>query len=172
MQQTCRQCSAGFEITDEDLSFYDKVSPVFNGKKELIPPPTHCPDCREQRRLSYCNERNFYSTTCGLCHKRILTEHPTSSGLTIYCRECWNGDGWDPFTYGRDVDFSRPFFDQLRELRQVVPVQNLLVEGTLINADYIHYAGYAKNCYLIMHADFCEDCYYGYGFKHTTSFVD
>lgn len=24
----CRQCSAGFEITPDDLAFYDKVSPV------------------------------------------------------------------------------------------------------------------------------------------------
>ncbi len=36
MQKNCKQCSEQFEITDEDLKFYDKVSPVFNGKKYLF----------------------------------------------------------------------------------------------------------------------------------------
>ncbi len=172
MQQTCTSCSSAFEITNEDLAFYEKVSPIFNGKKELIPPPTHCPDCREQRRLSYCNERFFYSGTCGLCNKRMLTEYPPSTGFTIYCRACWHGDKWDPCATGRDVDFSRPLMEQVMEVRDATPFQNLLVEGTNVNSDYIHYAGYCKNSYLVMHADFCEDCYYGYGFKHTTSCVD
>ncbi len=74
--------------------------------------------------------------------------------------------------FGREVDFSRPIFEQLKELWQDVPAQNLLSEGTNINSDYIHYAGFAKNCYLIIHADYCEDCYYGYGFKKNLCCVD
>jgi|CXWL01.1.fsa_nt_gi hypothetical protein len=172
MRRTCSHCSGNFDIPEEDLAFYEKISPVFHDKKELIPPPTHCPDCREQRRLSYCNERHFYSTVCGLCKKRILTQYPGYSQTIVYCRECWHGDGWDACAYGQDVDFSRPMFEQIGELRKIVPAQNLLVEGVNVNSDYIHYAGYCKNSYLVMHADFCEDSYYGYGFKHTTNCVD
>jgi hypothetical protein len=47
-RQLVKQCQISFDITPDDLAFYDKVSPVFNGKKELIPPPTLCPECREK----------------------------------------------------------------------------------------------------------------------------
>lgn len=170
--QTCKNCNIEFGASDDDIAFYDSVSPVFNEKKYSIPPPTHCPDCRQQRRLALANERYFYTSKCGLCGKSALTEHPPANNKVVYCRECWHGDKWDSCSYGRDVDFSRPLFEQLKALWQDVPAQNLLVEGTNENSEYIHYAGFAKNCYLIMHADFCEDCYYGYGFKKNTSCVD
>ena len=172
MNAICRNCAGRFEVSADDLQFYHRISPVFHGATHEIPAPTHCPDCRQQRRLALCNERHFYSRRCGLCGKNTLTEHSPGGGKTIYCRECWHGDGWDPCTYGRDVDFSRPLFPQLRELWSSIPAQNLLIEGTNENSEYIHYAGFAKNCYLIMHADYCEDCYYGYGFKKNTSCVD
>jgi hypothetical protein len=172
MEKTCKNCSQIFEITNDDLAFYESVSPVFQGKKYLIPTPTHCPECRQQRRLAFANERNFYPASCGLCNKKTLTEHPPHSNKVIYCRECWHSDKWDACSYGREIDFSRPIFEQLQELWKAVPAQNLLIEGTNQNSEYIHYAGFAKNCYLIMHSDFCEDCYYGYGFKKNTRCVD
>lgn len=172
MQKSCKNCNNNFKITDEDLEFYKSVSPTYNGEKQLISPPTHCPDCRQQRRLSTMNERFFYTSNCGLCKQKTITEQPPENNKITYCRECWHSDKWDPTTYGRDVDFSRPMFEQFQELRNQVPSQNLLIEGTNVNSQYIHYAGFAKNCYLIMHADYCEDCYYGYGFKKNTSCVD
>lgn len=172
MQRFCVQCQAAFEITDADLAFYDKVSPVYAGQKFLIPPPTHCPDCRQQRRLAICNELNLHHGTCDLCRKDMITQFPPGRSFPVYCRECWHSDRWDSRSYGRDVDFSRPFFEQFAELRSQVPALGLDVQGTLVNCEYIHFAGSSKNCYLIMHADFCEDCMYGYGFKRNTSCVD
>ena len=168
----CAECKSEFVISAADLAFYAQVSPTFNGTRCEIPPPTRCPECRQQRRLALANERFFYSGSCGLCMKAVLTEHPPHGKAVIYCRECWHSDRWDACAYGREVDFTRPMFPQLKELWRDVPAQNLLVEGTNENSEYIHYAGFAKNCYLIMHADFCEDCYYGYGFKKNTSCVD
>ncbi len=171
-EKACVECAERFEVDASDLAFYDQISPTFLGQKFLIPPPTRCPDCRQQRRLALCNERFFYNARCGLCNNAVLTEHPPHSQKTVYCRECWHGDGWDPSSYGQEVDFSRPMFEQFKELWSRIPAQNLLSEGTNVNSEYIHYAGFAKNCYLIMHADFCEDCYYGYGFKRNISCVD
>jgi hypothetical protein len=123
--------------------------------------------------MALANERFFFPGNCSLCGKHMLTEHPPyASKKNIYCRSCWTSDRWDPCTYGRAVSFSRPFFDQVRELWMDVPAQNLLIEGTNENSEYIHYAGFAKNCYLVMHSDFCEDCYYGYGFKKDLICVD
>ena len=124
------------------------------------------------RRLSHCNEYNLYPGQCGLCGKRTLTQFPPQSGIPYYCRECWHSDKWDATTYGKDVDFGRPIFDQIRELQNKVPSLALDVQGDLVNCDYIHFAGSSKNCYLIMHADFCEDCLYGYGFKYDKSCMD
>jgi len=73
MNKTCRQCSHSFETTEEDLKFYDKVSPVFNGKKYLIPPPTLCPDCRQQRRLAFRNEHSLYTRNCDATKTRLIS---------------------------------------------------------------------------------------------------
>lgn len=172
MEKTCKQCGCGFEISEEDLAFYDRVSPVINNKKFSIPSPTLCPDCRQQRRLAICNESHLYQAQCGMCKKRTLSEYPPHLEKPVYCRECWHSDKWDPCDYGRDVDFTRPIFDQIAELKMEIPCLALCSQGTCINSDYIHYAGTSKNCYLIMHADFCEDCYYGYGFKNDVYCVD
>lgn len=172
MNKSCGQCGAGFEIANEDLEFYKKVSPVVGGVKLEITAPTFCAECRQQRRLAICNESNLYPAQCGMCKKRTLSEYPPHLEGLLYCRECWHSDKWDPCDYGKEVDFSRPMFEQIAELKKAVPNLALNAQGTCINSDYIHYAGSCKNCYLIMHADFCEDCYYGYGFKHTVFCVD
>lgn len=172
MQNTCNNCNRAFTITEDDLAFLDRVSPVLQGVKYSIPAPTHCPDCRQQRRLGQCNEHFLYPGICGLCQKNLVTENPPASNQPIYCRECWYSDKWDPRNYGRDFDFSRPFFDQLYELRKRVPAIALNQTGVMENSDYVHYTGYSKNCYLIAHADYCEDCSYGYGFKKSTSCMD
>ncbi len=172
MNKTCKNCNQGFEITDDDLKFLEKVAPVIVNKKYEITTPTLCPQCRQQRRLAPCNEQFLYSGECGMCKKRTLSGYPPHLNKPIYCRECWHSDKWDSSDYGKDVDFTRPIFEQISELEKTVPALALNVQGTCINSDYIHYAGSCKNCYLIMHADFCEDCYYGYGFKKNILCVD
>src|SRR3989344_4452282 len=106
MQHQCTQCSAPFEITDSDLAFYETVSPAFNGKKELIPPPTLCPDCRVQRRMAWRNDRTFYHRKCDLTGKQIISIYPENSPLTVYHQSGWYSDKWDPMTYGQEFDFK------------------------------------------------------------------
>ncbi|MDC0358939.1 hypothetical protein OAO01_08990 [Oligoflexia bacterium] len=169
---TCSNCNTAFEITSSDLAFYDRVAPIVGETKFPLSTPSRCPDCRQQRRLAICNERFLYPGKCGLCSRATPTEHPPHSGQPIFCRECWHSDKWDPQTYGRDFDFSRPFFEQWVEVKRATPAQALSIQGTNENSEYIHYAGFSKNSYLIMHADHCEDCYYGYGIKRCTNCVD
>lgn len=109
---------------------------------------------------------------CGLCGKQILSSYAPNLNQPVYCRECWHSEKWDARDYGRDFDFERPFFEQFSELRHKTPALALNSQGNCVNSDYIHLAGWSKNCYLIMHADFCEDCYYGYGFKKNLFCVD
>jgi len=171
VQKSCSQCGTPFEVTQDDLALLDKLSPVFGGKKFSIPPPTLCPDCRQQRRLFWRNERSLYRRTCDLCKKSIISMYPAGSAFPVYCTECWWSDKNDPLTYGRAVDFNRPFFAQVKELQNAVPRMALNVVNNE-NSDFINHSGSNKNCYLIFAAEFNEDCLYGYQVIKSTGCVD
>ncbi len=160
MQKNCKQCFAQFEITPEDLRFYDKVSPVFAGKKYIIPAPTLCPDCRQQRRLAFRNERHLYHRKCDLTGKAIISNYRPEAERVIYEQQAWWSDKWDGHIYGRDFDFNRSFFDQFNDLQKQVPQLALSVWNSE-NSSYCNYVGNVKSCYLVFGSVYSEDCYYG-----------
>jgi hypothetical protein len=80
--------------------------------------------------------------------------------LTVYCKECWYGDGWDALEYGKDYDWNRPFFVQFRELLETVPRIGVVVIGTNINCDYANYIKDSKNAYLAFSVTASENVYY------------
>jgi Zn ribbon nucleic-acid-binding protein len=173
MNKTCRQCAAQFEITDDDLKFYDKVSPVFGGKKYLISPPTLCPQCRQLRRIAFINEINLFKNKCAATGKEVISNYPPDSLHKVYDQEYWWSDKWDALEYGRDFDFGRPFFEQYQELFVAVPKPNVFTGYQYDeNCAYTNGAGKNKNCYLIFDSDYCRDCYYSYSINHTTNCID
>lgn len=141
------QCSASFEITDEDHAFYDKVSPMFNGKKWAIPLPTHCPMCRMQHRQAWRNERSIYPNTCNSCNKPIISMYAPEKPHTMYCHTCWWGDNWDALQYGKDFDFDRSFFDQFHDLLLQVPLP-ALINTQAENSEYCCRIYDGRNNYL------------------------
>jgi hypothetical protein len=81
------------------------------------------------------------------------------NSLKIYDQKIWWSDDWDAMEYGRDYDFTKPFFEQYKELQKVVPrmsLNNIQPE----NSDYANLAFGNKNCYLVFTADYNEDCAY------------
>ncbi|MDD5026313.1 MAG: hypothetical protein PHH13_02945 [Candidatus Peribacteraceae bacterium] len=157
--KTCAWCSTSFEITPEDRAFYEKVSPVFNGKKELIPPPTLCPDCRQQRRLSWRNERNLYHRKCDLTGRQIISIYAPDSPQKVYDQDAFWGDKWDAITYGSTYDFSRPFFEQFADLFLAVP-RISLINKDHENSEYCNFSLQNKNSYLLFTCYGCEDSFY------------
>lgn len=171
--KTCTQCSAPFEITQDDLAFYAKVSPVIAGKRYDVPPPTLCPECRWRRRLCFRNERNLYHRKCDLSGRSMISMHPANCSFPVYHITEWMTDKWDPKTYGRDFDFSRSFSDQFKELCDQVPHFNAFVDPHMdINAEYTNCSSEAKNCYLITQAEKNEDCYYSRGINNCKDCCD
>jgi Zn ribbon nucleic-acid-binding protein len=162
MQQLCNNCSQAFEITDDDLKFYDKISPIFNGAKAEIPPPTHCPDCRRQRKLAWRNERTLYSRTCDLCKKNIVNVHSPENPYPVYCNPCWWSDKWDPLSFSREYDPSRTFFEQYRELHARVPQRAMVNDNGVMstNCEYVFDVSFSKNCYLCFGMWKAQDCLY------------
>lgn len=158
--KSCKICSATFEITDEDFKFFERISPVINGKNYTVNPPTLCPECRYLRRYAFRNERSLYTRKCDLCKQhKIFLFSPDKPHVT-YCQPCWQSDLWDPMDYGRDYDFSKTFFDQYLELKLQIPQRGMQQDGTLENCEYCSYGGNSKNCYLAFTSLYSEDVYY------------
>ncbi len=159
MQKSCKNCTKTFEITDDDFKFYDKVSPVFNGQKHSVPPPTLCPDCRQQRRLAFRNERKLYKRKCDATGKEIISMYSPDKPFKVYDQTEWWSDRWDPLEYGRDFDSNRPFFEQFKELMQEVPKISL-INKEAENSEYCNFAWRNKNSYLTFTCGSCEDSFY------------
>lgn len=158
--RTCRQCGVLYPITDKDMEFYEKVSPTFGGKKFLIPPPTLCPDCRQQRRLAFHNERSLYKRKCDATGKEIISMYSPNKPYTVYAEEYWWSDAWNPLEYGRDIDVTKSILSQYSELFQRVPKNALLIQECE-NAVYLNFVYRLKNCYHVFASWRDEDCYYG-----------
>jgi len=147
----CQNCKQNFTIEPEDFAFYEKIK---------VPAPTFCPECRFQRRLAVRNNRVFYKSECVLCKKGILSLYNKNSPFTVYCRDCWLSDQWNPLDYGRDYDFSKPFFTQWRELQESVPRVNLYRDNFVLS-DYCNYGLDLKECYLVFGGRDDERVYFG-----------
>ncbi len=134
----CQNCKRQFVIEPEDLQFYERIE---------VPAPTWCPECRLIRRMLMRNERTISRRKCNLCHKNIISTYHESLPFPVYCRDCWFSDTWDDTTFGREYDFSRPFFEQLLELKRVVPHRGFHAINCT-NCNYIGFGVDSKNCYL------------------------
>ena len=149
--RTCKNCTESFPIEPDDIEFYKKIN---------VPWPTLCWKCRFQRRLAYRNERNAFWNVSAKSGKRIISIFPPGNNLKVYDEAEWRSDDWDGLDYGRDFDFSRPFFDQMHELAQAVPRFGPHTEDN-VNCEYLINSGWSKNCYLVCNSSRTEDSAYG-----------
>lgn len=161
---TCSQCNSQFEVTDLDRDFYKKME---------VPEPTFCPVCRQQRRMAWANQINLYKRKCDATGKDIISIYAPDSPYKAYDQAYWFGDKWDATEYGREFDFSRPFFEQLHELSLAVPRAALQTAYAFCeNSEYTNHAGYNKNCYMLFDSDFDWDCMYGLGVNKSKNCMD
>ncbi len=171
MMQTCLQCAQEFEISARDLSFYEKVSPVFGGKKYLIPPPLLCYACALKRRLSWRNDRHFYSRTCNKSGVELISMFAPDAPVNVINKDLWWQDDWDAKDYAQEYDFNKPFFVQFQELIQKVPHSHIITFDS-INSLYTNYNGFNKNCYLCAAGNYLEDSYYCYNAQNSKNCCD
>ena len=122
----------------EDLEFLKKISPVINGKVYEIPPPKLSPKEREQRRLTYRNERNLYKRKSSMSGESIISFFNEKSPYKVFSNDEWWSDVWDPLNFGMDFDFTRPFFEQFYELQLEVP-RPALVNNKAENSQYCNF---------------------------------
>ncbi len=85
---------------------------------------------------------------------------PSDTKFTVYCRECWLSDRWDPAQYAMEYDFHKPFFEQFRGLFLKVPRLGKIQQGNILNSEYCNRVSDLKNCYLVFGSTDDENCYY------------
>jgi hypothetical protein len=76
------QCTLAFKILSEELAFY---------KKQKIPIPEYCPNCRHYKRIEKHLPPKIFSRICENknCGKKILTSYAPDRPEIIYCEKCY-----------------------------------------------------------------------------------
>lgn len=76
----CEICGKNYKIILQELNFY---------RRQIIPIPNKCPDCRHQDRLALRNGRVMYERKCIKCSREIMTTYAKDRPETIYCEKCY-----------------------------------------------------------------------------------
>lgn len=148
--RNCQNCKQNFDIQPEDFVFYEKIK---------VPPPTFCPDCRAQRRMIFRNERGLHKRKSDATGKDIVSIYHPAAPAVVYEHDYWYSDAWNPLDYGKEYDFSRPFFEQFKELLERTPTIALF-DSKSTNTNFCNIIVEHKNCYLVSAGWGSEDCMY------------
>lgn len=153
--RNCQNCKSDFTIEPDDFGFYEKIN---------VPPPTFCPNCRRQRRWAWRNNISLHSGKCELCKKSVVSIYNPNSGIKTFCNKCWWSDNWDPVSLGRDYDFSKPFFEQFKDLLYSVPHMSIVNDDGIasVNCEYTHDWWFSKNCYMCFSGWHVENVMYSF----------
>ena len=87
----CAECSKNYNITKNELLFY---------RKEKIPLPRKCPNCRYSRRFKFRPMRRLWHRACmcdkdnhgheSKCPNEFETPYAPESPEKVYCETCYN----------------------------------------------------------------------------------
>lgn len=138
LTKTCQNCKKDFIIEPDDFLFYEKIK---------VPPPTFCIECRHQRRLTYRNTHSLYKRKDSFTGENLISIYSPDKDLVVINQNVWWGDSWDPFDYGYDYDFEKPFFEQWKIFRDKFPLQSMS-NSKATNSDYCNVAEESFDSYL------------------------
>ncbi|MCB0347115.1 MAG: hypothetical protein KDD66_18490 [Bdellovibrionales bacterium] len=167
----CHRSGEKFEITEWEREFLSRISPEFDGTRFSIPLPRLSPKERARLRAQHRNEQYLYRHKSTFSAKPLVSIYPNDTRSPLISRTEWFSDSWDGLQYGREFDFSRPFFEQIFELQAVVP-RAATVTLNNENCDYTTGTAYCKNCYMINSSENCQDCLYSKLLQQCSDVVD
>ena len=160
--KACSRCEKDFVIEADDFSFYEKMQ---------VPPPTLCPMCRQKRRMFVRNFRTLYKRPSSKSGKSIISMYHEKQPFPVWSTEEWYADDWDAVDYGRDFDFSRPFFEQYKELLDTVPHASLMITNST-DCGYCNVGTRSSHCYFVFGCAENEYCDYGHVIWNCRESVD
>lgn len=149
-ERLCVDCDRNFIIYKEDIDFY---------KMLRVPPPTHCPGCRNRRRLSFANYSNIYKRKCDVPGHTDVMISPIAPVMpwVTYDYETYYSDKWDPMSYGLNIKSKISFFNQFMDLLKEIPQPGVRRGSDSPNSDYSFYGKYMKDCYYVFGGRTSED---------------
>lgn len=89
---------------------------------------------------------SFHKRPSALSGKQVISIYGEDQPFPVFSIDEWWSDAWDELGFGRDLDFSRPFFKQFQALANIVP-RMANFNKSCENCDYCSYAGNSKNAY-------------------------
>ncbi len=122
------------------------------------------------RRMAFRNMTRLYPRTCAATGKKIFSLMPPTAPIPVYDHAYWMSDAWNPMQYGKEYDFSKPFFEQFRDLYYAVPWTNLHSLGS-VNSDYSSTLD-SKNLYLCFDSGYSEDSAYSVTLQRSKQCLD
>ena len=156
-QRECKECGKNFKIMAEDIEFYKKLK---------VPPPTLCPDCREQKRAGYRINYLpiFYKKSCSVPGhtEKIVSFYAENNPVKVYDDKYYFSDQWETTEFGIDYDPEKSFFEEYNKFALKVPHQSLFKDPQSVNSDYVVAGIQAKDCYYVASPIFSEKIYYGW----------
>jgi CxxC-x17-CxxC domain-containing protein len=150
MKKVCAVSGVEFEITEEDLKFYEKMG---------VPAPTLCPEERQRKKYAWRNEKGLCKRKCDFTGNDIISMYSSKSPFKIYSQDIWWSDKWNALDFGKNFDFSQSFFEQFRELQLKTPRLSLVNKNSE-NCQYTNHSANNKNCYVASVTFDSEDIYY------------
>ena len=157
------QCS----VTGESFFIPDQAQRIL--RHFGLPLPRLGPTERLRRRMAFRNERVLHHRKCDLTGEPIVSVFDEHSPFPVYSQEAWWSDKWNPPE--AEFDFSRPFFEQLRELQLKCPRMELLSKNA-DNARYANHSSSNRNGYMLFSAVNTEDCLYDLMIFNASDCVD
>ncbi len=163
--KACQNCKTNFTIEAEDFQFYEKLG---------VPAPTWCPFCRFIRKMTFVNERSLYKRVCGQCNASVISMYHVDTTIPVLCVKCYPSDAWDARDYGRDYNFSKPFFEQFKDLKYSTPHRDMeRNERNGTGCEYSNFCFTSKNIYLSFNVHHSENIKYSkYVFKNNRNCID
>jgi len=150
-QRKCQNCHQQFVIEADDFAFYERMQ---------VPFPTFCWECSLKHKMGWGICFMLKKRTCDAPgHEEQIFSRFGDEKVTVYDHQFWWSDKWDAPSFGREYDFNRPFFEQLKELYIAVPLPNLMIVNS-INCEYCPSAQDCKDCYLIVGGFGSQECMY------------
>lgn len=121
--------------------------------------------------MSFRNERKLYKRTCDVTGKDIVSIFSPDSPHKVCDKDHWYSDKFDATEFGRDYDFSTPFFEQFRKLQLEIPMPSLRVE-LAENCDFNNDLRDCQNCYLCARTHQSQNLLYTYRGNASSDSVD
>ena len=167
----CRVTGETFEVTESERAHLVNLAGAHPIALGDLPLPDTCPQEFLRQFTAWGNLLNiFRSKSCLSGTPQLSRYNPDLVPRICTPEEFWS-DAVDNCDFGRPYDFSRPFFDQMRELLQQViflPLNVTQCEGS----EYINGAFGTKNSYLSFGIYNSEECLYCYMVRNCVDCID